>query len=121
MGDQPTPFEEQLAAMQELVEAGKVRYIGVSNETPYGVCSMVGLAKAFPELYPKIVSIQNSYSLVVRKEYEAGLAEAGHHHNVGLLPYSPLAGGTLSGKYRDAATSQDARMNMFAGFMDRYL
>jgi len=119
--DQPTPFEEQLAAMQELVEAGKVRYIGVSNETPYGVCSMVGLAKAFPELYPKIVSIQNSYSLVVRKEYEAGLAEACYHHKVGLLPYSPLAGGTLSGKYRSSESRENARLNLFPGFMDRYL
>jgi len=115
------PFEEQLAALQELVRAGKVRYVGVSNETPYGVCSMAMLAKTHPDLYPKIVSIQNSYSLVVRKEYEAGLAEACHHHRVGLLPYSPLAGGTLSGKYRSADTSKDARMNMFAGFMDRYL
>jgi len=117
--DQPTPFEEQLAAMQELIKAGKVRYIGVSNETPYGVCSMVGLAKAFPELYPKIVSIQNSYSLVVRKEYECGLAEACHQHNSGLLPYSPLAGGTLSGKYR--STENNGRLNLFPGFMERYL
>jgi len=115
------PFEEQLAALQELIRAGKVRYVGVSNETPYGVCSMAMLAKTHPDLYPKIVSIQNSYSLVVRKEYEAGLAEACHHHRVGLLPYSPLAGGTLSGKYRSADTSKDARMNMFTGFMDRYL
>jgi aryl-alcohol dehydrogenase-like predicted oxidoreductase len=58
----PTPnsFEEQLEAMQELVEAGKVRYIGLSNETPYGVMSMTNLAKQYPDLYPKIVSIQNS-------------------------------------------------------------
>ncbi len=85
-------FEEQLGALNEVVEAGKVRYIGVSNETPFGVCSMVELSKQSPELYPRIVSIQNSYSLLVRKDYEAGLAEACYHHNVGLLPYSPLAG-----------------------------
>lgn len=119
--EESVAFEEQLAAMQELIEEGKVRYIGVSNETPYGVCSMVGLAKAFPKLYPKIVSIQNSYSLVVRKDYEAGLAEACFHHKVGLLPYSPLAGGTLSGKYRSAETSTNSRLSKFAGFMDRYL
>ena len=120
--DDPVPFEAQLEAMQELIQAGKVRYIGVSNETPFGVCSLVQLAKAFPDLYPKIVSIQNSYSLVVRKDYEAGLAEACYHHNVGLLPYSPLAAGTLSGKYRDEkSVDSKSRLKIFPGFMDRYL
>jgi aryl-alcohol dehydrogenase-like predicted oxidoreductase len=115
-------FEEQLGALQTVVEEGKVRYVGVSNETPFGVCSMVGLANNHPTNYPKIVSIQNSYSLVVRKDFEAGLAEACYHHQVGLLPYSPLAGGSLSGKYRNPeripATS---RLKLFPGFMDRYL
>jgi aryl-alcohol dehydrogenase-like predicted oxidoreductase len=115
------PFEEQLAAFQELIQAGKVRYIGVSNETPYGVCSMCALAKHFPDLYPKIVSIQNSYSLAVRKDFEAGLTEACFHHKVGLLPYSPLAAGTLSGKYRSEETRQNARMTTFPGYMERYL
>jgi len=112
-------FDEQLSALNEVVQAGKVRYIGVSNETPYGVCSMCDMAKYSPELYPKIVSIQNSYSLLVRKDYEAGLSEACYHHNVGLLPYSPLAGGILTGKYREK-TPKDARLNLFPGFMDRY-
>jgi aryl-alcohol dehydrogenase-like predicted oxidoreductase len=118
---EPVPFEEQLSAMQELIQAGKVRYIGVSNETPYGVCSMVQLEKAFPDLYPKIVSIQNSYSMVVRKDYEAGVAEACYHHNIGFLPYSPLAGGTLTGKYRDKENSSTSRLSMFEGYMKRYL
>jgi aryl-alcohol dehydrogenase-like predicted oxidoreductase len=120
----PIPFEEQLAAMQELVQSGKVRYIGLSNETPYGVCSMTQLAKHFPELYPKIVSIQNSYSLVVRKDYEAGLAEACYHNKVGLLPYSPLAGGSLTGKYRADEKNkvpEKSRLTMFPGYMERYL
>jgi aryl-alcohol dehydrogenase-like predicted oxidoreductase len=117
----PVPFKDQLAAFQELVQAGKVRYIGVSNETPFGVCSMAALAEQYPDLYPKIVSIQNSYSLVVRKDYEAGLAEACYHHKVALLPYSPLAGGTLSGKYRSEDTRQKGRMTLFPGFMERYL
>lgn len=118
----PHPFEEQLAGLQEVVKSGKVRYVGVSNETPYGVCSMVALAQQFPDLYPKIISIQNSYSLVVRKDYEAGLAEACYHHNVGLLAYSPLAAGTLSGKYRSKETYNDqSRLNLFPGFMARYL
>mmetsp|Transcript_25694 Transcript_25694/g.31526 ORF Transcript_25694/g.31526 Transcript_25694/m.31526 type:complete len:406 (+) Transcript_25694:118-1335(+) len=116
-------FEEQLAACQELIKAKKVRYIGVSNESAFGVCMMAGLAKQYPELYPKIVSIQNSYSSVVRKDYEAGVAEACFHHKVGLLPYSPLAGGSLSGKYRDGQNLEKskARLTMFPGYMERYL
>ena len=75
------------------------------------------LAKHNPDKYPKIVSIQNSYSLVVRKDYEAGLAEACFHNNVGLLPYSPLAGGVLTGKYNDKEhLPEKARLNMFPGF-----
>jgi len=116
-------FEETLGALQKVIDAGKVRYIGVSNESPYGVCSMAELAKQQSSLYPKIVSIQNSYSMVVRKDFEAGLTEACYHHKVGLLPYSPLAGGTLTGKYRGDRESIDpkARLNLFPGFMDRYL
>lgn len=119
------PFEEQLSALNELIVSGKVRYIGVSNETPYGICTMATLAKAFPDLYPKICSIQNSYSLVVRKDYEAGLSEACYHHNVGLLAYSPLASGTLTGKYRISNKADEIpktyRLTMFPGFMARYL
>ena len=114
-------FEEQLSTLNEVVQSGKVRYIGVSNETPYGVCTMIEMAKAKPELYPRIASIQNSYSMVVRKDFEAGLAEACYHHNVGLLPYSPLAGGILTGKYADADNvPENARLNLFPGFMSRY-
>lgn len=118
----PHPFAEQLAGLQEVVQSGQVRYVGVSNETPYGVGSMVALAQQFPDLYPKIISIQNSYSLVVRKDYEAGLAESCYHHKVGLLAYSPLAAGTLTGKYRSRETYNDqCRLNLFPGFMARYL
>lgn len=120
----PIEFEETLAALQEVISSGKVKYIGVSNETPYGLCSMAQLPKHFPDLYPKIVSVQNSYSLVVRKDFEAGLAEACYHHNVGLLPYSPLASGTLTGKYRQKDGEErpsSGRLTLFPGFMDRYL
>eukprot|EP00560_Eucampia_antarctica_P004866 CAMPEP_0197831846 /NCGR_PEP_ID=MMETSP1437-20131217/12360_1 /TAXON_ID=49252 ORGANISM="Eucampia antarctica, Strain CCMP1452" /NCGR_SAMPLE_ID=MMETSP1437 /ASSEMBLY_ACC=CAM_ASM_001096 /LENGTH=396 /DNA_ID=CAMNT_0043434939 /DNA_START=35 /DNA_END=1225 /DNA_ORIENTATION=+ len=116
------PFQEQLAALNEVVQSGKVRNIGVSNETPHGVCSMIEMANQKPEEYPRIVSIQNNYSLVVRKDFEAGLAEACYHHNVALLPYSPLAGGTLSGKYNDEEfDSTGSRLRLFKGYMERYL
>lgn len=117
-----TTFEEQFSALNELVQAGKVRHVGVSNETPFGVCSMVNLAKQAPDLYPKIVSIQNSYSLLCRKDFEAGLAEACYHHNVSLLPYSPLCGGVLTGKYADKNNlPSNGRLHMFPGYMARYL
>lgn len=119
----PTPhsFEEQLEALQFVIKTGKVRYVGVSNETPYGVCEFSRLALKHPDLFPKIVSIQNSYSLVVRKDFEAGLAESCYHHNVGLLAYSPLAGGSLSGKYRTKNVPEGSRLKLFPGFMDRYI
>ena len=113
-------FEETLEALNQVVSEGKVRYVGVSNETPYGVCSLVELAKNNPDKYPRIVSIQNSYSLVVRKDFEAGLAEACYHHKVGLLPYSPLAGGSLTNKYANKDNVEGSRYTMFPGFMDRY-
>lgn len=114
-------FEETMEALQQLVEEGKVRYVGVSNDTPYGVCSLAELANNNPSKYPKIASIQNSYSLVVRKDFEAGLAEACYHHKVGLLPYSPLAGGSLTNKYADKdKLPEGSRYTMFPGFMDRY-
>ncbi|GMI14511.1 hypothetical protein TrVE_jg9768 [Triparma verrucosa] len=115
-------FEEQLGALNEAVKAGKVKYVGVSNETPFGVMAMCQLAKQYPDLYPKIVSIQNSYSLIVRKDYEAGLTEvcSPRNMNVGLLAYSPLAGGILSGKYAKEKVDEKARLNLFPGFMERY-
>jgi diketogulonate reductase-like aldo/keto reductase len=90
--------EETLAAIAELVSAGKVRAIGVCNESPWGV--MRYLAGA-----PRIASVQNSYSLLNRA-YELGLAEIGMRERVGLLAYSPLARGTLTGKYADPAKAQ---------------
>lgn len=119
----PIALKEQLAALKELIDAGKVRYFGVSNETPYGICAMAAISDHFPELYPKCVSIQNSYSLVVRKDYEAGNAEACYHHDVSLLPYSPLASGSLTGKYRKELPKEGIapRLTRFPGFMPRYL
>ncbi|KQK14204.1 uncharacterized protein LOC100830287 [Brachypodium distachyon] len=116
------PFEDQLKAFQELIDEGKVRYIGVSNETSYGVMEFVQAAKL--QGLPKIVSIQNSYSLLVRCRFEVDLVEVCHPNNcnVGLLAYSPLAGGVLSGKYLDANSgdTKRSRLNLFPGYMERY-
>ncbi|KAL5217530.1 hypothetical protein ABZP36_018214 [Zizania latifolia] len=116
------PFEDQLRAFQELIDEGKVRYIGVSNETSYGVMEFAQAAKALG--LPKIVSIQNSYSLLVRCHFEVDLVEVCHPNNcnVGLLAYSPLAGGVLTGKYLDANPdiSKRSRLNLFPGYMERY-
>lgn len=116
-------FEEQLEALAKVVAAGKVRYVGVSNETSYGVMRFCQAAAAVPGL-PKIVSIQNSYSLLVRGPFETDLAEvcAPRQNNVGLLAYSPLAGGALSGKYIGGNESAiaNSRFTLFKGYMARY-
>ena len=91
-------IEETLEAMSALVKSGKDRYIGISNETPWGTNKYIQLAK--DKGFEKIVSIQNPYSLLNRI-YEVGLAEISHHEQVGLLAYSPLGFGQLTGKYID--------------------
>lgn len=115
--DDDIPFEEQLKALEKVVKAGKVRYIGVSNETSYGVMKFVEAAKTYG--LPKIVSIQNSYSLLVRGPYETDLAETCYQSNVSLMAYSPLAGGSLSGKYI-MDPDVKGRLNIFPGYMQRY-
>ncbi|KAG1677342.1 hypothetical protein FOA52_010721 [Chlamydomonas sp. UWO 241] len=90
------PFEEQLLGLEKVVKAGKVRYVGVSNETSWGVSEFCHAAEAAG--LPKIQTIQNSYSLLVRTSFETDLAETCRRHNVSLLAYSPLAGGALTNK-----------------------
>ncbi|XP_002984321.2 uncharacterized protein LOC9645070 [Selaginella moellendorffii] len=115
-------FEEQLEALNSVIQEGKVRYIGVSNETSFGVMRFTDAAEKLG--LPKIVSIQNSYSLLVRCRLEVDLTEVCSHHNcnVGLLAYSPLAGGALSGKYAnpDSPAAKRGRLNAFPGYMGRY-
>lgn len=111
-----TPVAEQLQALGELVKAGKVRHIGLSNETPWGVSEFVRCAEQFG--LPKIVSVQNAYHLMNRT-FESGLAEVCHHADVGLLAYSPLAFGWLTGKYI-ADPKAHGRVTLFPGFGQRY-
>ena len=104
-----TSMHTQLEALGQLVKAGKVRAIGLSNESPYGVCEFVHLAEQHG--LPRVATVQNAYSLLNRT-HENGLDEAMHHLKVSLLAYSPLAYGLLTGKY-DASgiTGPDAPAN----------
>ncbi|KAF4357681.1 hypothetical protein F8388_007217 [Cannabis sativa] len=107
-------IEEQLGALGRAVVEGKIRYVGLSNETPYGVMKFAQAAQRDPCL-PKIISLQNSYSLLCRT-FDSGLAECCHHERIALLAYSPLAMGILSGKYFSPdASPGDARLNIFRG------
>ncbi|MDO8350758.1 MAG: aldo/keto reductase, partial [Gallionella sp.] len=110
------PVAEQLHALNDLVVAGKIRHIGLSNETPWGVSEFVCCAEQLG--IPKIVSVQNAYHLMNRS-FESGLAEVCHHANVGLLAYSPLAFGHLTGKYL-ADPAAPGRITLFPGFGQRY-
>jgi aryl-alcohol dehydrogenase-like predicted oxidoreductase len=107
------PILETLQVLGEFVKAGKVRYIGVSNETPWGVSQFLQLAEQHG--LPRIVSIQNPYNLLNRT-YEVGLAEFSHREKVGLLAYSPLAFGALSGKYLHGAKPAGARLTLWERF-----
>ncbi len=110
-------FESQLEALGNLVESGKVRYIGLSNETPYGVMSFVEAARRHG--LPVVTSLQNAYHLMNRQFETGGLAEVCNALDVALLPYSPLAFGHLSGKYIDDPQAK-GRINQFPDFGQRY-
>ena len=101
-----TPIRETLEVLKEIIEEGKVRHIGVSNETPWGVMEYLRLARE--EGLPRIVSIQNQYS-VVNRHFEIGLSEIAIKEKVGLLPYTALSGGVLSGKYLGGKQPESAR------------
>ena len=105
----PTSIEETLTVLADLVKTGKVRYIGISNETPWGAMEYLRLSKQVG--LPKIISIQNPYSLLNRS-YEVGLAEISYQENISLLAYSPLGFGMLTGKYIKQA-AKNARLNLF--------
>ena len=106
------PIIEQLQALDSLIRSGKVRHIGLSNETPWGVSEFIHAAEQLG--LTKVISIQNAYHLMNRN-FEAGLAEMCRHKKVGLLAYSPMAYGYLSGKYLDTPPGQ-GRFTLFPGF-----
>jgi aryl-alcohol dehydrogenase-like predicted oxidoreductase len=109
-----TPIEETLEVLGELVRAGKVRYIGLSNETPWGLHRYLQLAAE--RGMPRVASIQNPYSLLNRS-FEVGLAEMAIREDVGLLAYSPLGFGVLTGKFLDGARPPSARVVRWSRFV----
>ena len=112
--EQPeTPIEETLRALEDIVQSGKVRAIGLSNETPWGTMKFLELADR--EGLARVDSIQNPYSLLNRT-YEIAMAEVSHKEDVGLLAYSPLGMGLLTGKYRNGAKPEGSRMVVFERF-----
>jgi aryl-alcohol dehydrogenase-like predicted oxidoreductase len=114
--DTSVPLRETLGVLDDLVKAGKIRHVGLSNETPWG--TMHALAQAERHGLPRVVSIQNPYNLLNRS-FEIGLAEVAMREQCGLLAYSPLAFGMLSGKYEHGARPEGARLTLYARF-DRY-
>lgn len=104
------PIDEILGALQDQVTAGKIRWIGLSNESAWG--SMTFLHYATAKGLPRVQSIQNAYNLINRV-FEIDLAEVAHREQVGLLAYSPLAQGYLSGKYQNGALPPGSRKALF--------
>jgi len=111
-----TPINETLETLAELVEEKKIRYIGLSNEWPWGVMQFLNASRELN--LPRIISVQNSYNLINRT-YETALLEFCHRENISLNPYSPLAFGHLSGKYHNDPNAK-GRVTLFDGFAQRY-
>ena len=110
-------FEDVLENLKKFIEEGKIRYVGLSNETPWGVMNYLQLSK--DKDLPRMMSIQNPYSLLNRS-YEVGLAEVSIRENIGCLSYSPLASGYLTGKYRNKKFPKGSRMERDFDFWTRY-
>jgi len=108
-----TPLLETLEVLDEQVRAGKIRHVGLSNETAWGAMKYLQLADSLG--LPRMVSIQNPYNLLNRS-FEVGLAEVAMREQCGLLAYSPLAFGMLSGKYENGARPANARITLFSRF-----
>lgn len=115
--ESPTTIAEQLFTLDTLVKAGKIRHIGLSNETPWGMMSFARLADEHG--LPRVASVQNPYSLLNRS-FEVGCAEVAIREDIGLLAYSPLASGWLTGKYQGGARPAGARMTLFPDNFSRY-
>ncbi len=115
--DEWNKIEDVLYELQKYIKSGKIRYIGLSNETPWGVSRFLQLSENFG--LPRMMSIQNPYNLLNRS-YEVGLAEISIRDKIGCLAYSPLATGYLTGKYRNGALPKGSRIDRDGDFWTRY-
>ena len=110
-------FEDILYSLDQIIKSGKVRYVGLSNETAWGLSKFLEISKI--KSLPRMLSVQNPYSLLNRT-YEVGLAEISIREKSGLLAYSPLAFGYLTGKYRNKKLPENSRMKLFGEKFVRY-
>lgn len=111
------PMEETLTVLDDMIKKGKIRHYGLSNESPWGFMHCINTSKKLGIEPP--VSIQNPYNLLNRT-FEIGNAEISHRENVGLLAYSPLGFGTLSGKYLKGQKPKNSRLDLFGDHLNRY-
>lgn len=112
-GKDHTPIQETMEALEGVVQSGKARYIGISNETPWGVSEYLRISRQ--KGWSRIVSIQNAYNLLNRS-FEIGLCEFAHREHISLLAYSPTAMATLSGKYLNNQQPEGARLTLFPDY-----
>ena len=110
-------FESILRTLKQFVDEGKIRYIGLSNESAWGLSKFLELSRS--QNLPRVMSVQNPYNLLNRT-YEVGLAEISIREQSGLLAYSPLASGVLSGKYRNNQKPKGSRLQLFGDYFPRY-
>ena len=110
-------FEDILNTLDKIIKSGKIRYIGISNETAWGLSKFLEISKL--KKLPRMMSVQNPYSLLNRT-YEVGLAEISIRDKIGLLAYSPLASGFLTGKYRNNSLPKNSRIERDGDFWTRY-
>jgi len=110
-------FGTILIALEKFIKQGKIRFIGLSNETSWGLSKFLEISKL--KTLPRMMSVQNPYNLLCRT-YEIGLAEISIREKSGLLAYSPLAGGFLTGKYRNNNSPENSRQKLFSDYYTRY-
>ena len=110
-------FQSILSILDKFVKEGKIRYFGISNESAWGLSKFLEISKL--DKLPRVMSVQNPYNLLNRS-YEIGLAEISVREKSGLLAYSPLASGVLTGKYRNNKKPKDSRLQLFGDYFPRY-
>jgi len=115
--DEWNDFEKILITLEKFIKKGKIRYIGLSNETPWGLSKFLEVSNL--KKLPRMLSVQNAYNLLCRT-YEVGMAEISIRDKSGLLAYSPLAGGFLTGKYRNNNLPDKSRQKLFSQYYTRY-